>query len=88
VINYRRGTNCNPDKAEKMALDWSYPKETQWIYREVGTGLEPPVAVAKDMEGGQGKSFGSGKHKQLLLTGSGGSVSQLPYAPEGATGIN
>jgi hypothetical protein len=25
--------------------------------------------------------------KELLLAGSGGSVSQMPYAPEGATGI-
>jgi hypothetical protein len=26
--NSKTTTNCNPDKEDKMALDWSYPKET------------------------------------------------------------
>jgi hypothetical protein len=43
-------------------------------------------------EGAREMPWKWGRHeerlKQLLLTGSGGSVSQIPYAPEGATGIN
>jgi hypothetical protein len=39
--NYEPATNCNPNKEEKMALDRPYPKETHWVYREVGAGLEP-----------------------------------------------
>jgi hypothetical protein len=39
--NYKTA-NCNPDKQEKMVMDWSYPKETHWIHTEVGMRLEPP----------------------------------------------
>jgi hypothetical protein len=37
--NYETTTSFNPDKEDKMALDWSYPKETHWIHREGGTRL-------------------------------------------------
>jgi hypothetical protein len=35
-------TNCNPDKEDKMTLDWSYPKKNHWIHTEAGIRLEPP----------------------------------------------
>jgi hypothetical protein len=77
--NYKTTTNCNPDQEEKMALVWPYPKETHWIHTEGGTRLEPSGGLKarpsqKDLEeGGRGRSHGS--------------VSQMPYAPEGATGF-
>jgi hypothetical protein len=63
--NYKTTTNCNPDKDDKMALDWSYPKETYWIHREGGTRLEPSGGskarpFQKDFQDGdRGKSHGS-----------------------------
>jgi hypothetical protein len=91
--NYK--TNYSRDKEEKMALDWSYPKLT---HREGGARLEPSggskgAAVPERPErwrsrkkpwmwGRQGARL-----KELLLRGSGGSVSQVPYAPEGAIEI-
>jgi hypothetical protein len=60
-------TNFNPDKEEKMVLDWAYPKETHWIHREGGTRLEPSGGLKvqpsqKDLEdGGRGRSHGNGE---------------------------
>jgi hypothetical protein len=34
--------NCYPGKWETMVMDWSYPKETHWIHREVCMRLETP----------------------------------------------
>jgi hypothetical protein len=45
--NYKTATNYNLEREEKMALDWSYPKETHWIHREVGTRLEPSFGHPK-----------------------------------------
>jgi hypothetical protein len=65
--NYTTKINCNPDKEEKMALDWSYPKEIDWIHRKGGTRLEHSGGSMarpsqKDMEeGGRGRSHGSGE---------------------------
>lgn len=62
--NYKT-TNCDPDKWEKIAMDWSYPKETHWIHREVSMRLEPPGGLKaqlfqKDLEeDGQGRSHGA-----------------------------
>jgi hypothetical protein len=63
--NYKTTTNCNPDKDEKMALQWSYPKETHWIHTEVSTRLASPVGLKaqlsqKDLEeDDRGRSHGS-----------------------------
>jgi hypothetical protein len=40
--NYNTTINFKRDKEEKMALEWSYSKETRWIHTEDGTRLEPP----------------------------------------------
>jgi hypothetical protein len=89
--------NCNSNKEEKMALDRPYPKKTQWIHIVVGIGLESSGGSKarsshKDLEKDDwGWSHGSGKDrarlKDWLLTGPGGGVSRMPYAPEGATRI-
>jgi hypothetical protein len=34
-------TSYNPDKEEKMVVDWSYPKEAHWIHREVDIDWNP-----------------------------------------------
>jgi hypothetical protein len=81
-----------------MALDWSYSKKIHWIHREGGTRLEPSwglegAAVPKRRGRGRSskKPWKWGRHgprlKVLLLAGSDRSVSQVSYAPEGATGI-
>lgn len=79
-------------------MDWSYPKESHWIDKEVCMRLKPPVGLKawvfqKDRaHDGRGRSDGWGSHEarleDLLLTGSSESISQMPYALEGATGIN
>jgi hypothetical protein len=54
-----------------MALDWSYPKETHWILREVGTRLEPAGGSRarpsrEDVEEyGRGRSRGSAEDTEL-----------------------
>jgi hypothetical protein len=52
--NYKTATNYNLEK-EKIAPDLSYPKETHWTYKEVGTRLESPrglegAAIPKYLE--------------------------------------
>lgn len=65
--HYITKTNRNPDKEETMVLYWSWPKETHWINRAVGTSLEPPGGSKmqpsqKDLEeDGQGEAMEVGK---------------------------
>jgi hypothetical protein len=76
-------------------LDWSYHKETNPLDPQrrrhwIGTlrGLEG-AAVQKrpGRRRSRKKPWKWARLKELLLTESGGSVSQMPYAPEEATGI-
>jgi hypothetical protein len=83
-----------------MAMDWPYPKKTHWMHRptEVDTGLQPsggPEDAVVPKRPGKGrlrmKPWKRGRHgaslKHWLLTGTGGGVSRMPYAPEGETEI-
>jgi hypothetical protein len=65
--NYKAATNCPPDKEEKVSLEWSYSKETQWIHRKVVTRLKRPggsktqSSQKRLQENGRGRSHESGE---------------------------
>jgi hypothetical protein len=67
-------------------------RKPYWIHREDGTRLEPPGAQ-RHGRGWMRKKPGKwgrceARLKGLRLTGSDGNISQIPFAPEAATGIN
>jgi hypothetical protein len=94
--NYRT-TNCNPNEEEnwrwishtlrkptrsiELALDWN-PQGLE--------GAAVPKRPGGERSRKKPRKWGirGARLKELLLIGCGGSVSQMPCAPEGATGMN
>jgi hypothetical protein len=73
-------TNCNPNKEEKVAMDWPFSKKTHWIHREVGIGPSggKKALSSKNTRRLRMEPWQRGRHgarlKDWLLTEPGGGV--------------